>query len=433
VTTGAGLHGASDIQASYFASTPDSRTIHSLIFPKGSKYGSRKTLSFKRNEDFSVWLDYKTEVALGFPREILQVQISGVAEALGNLTERGATDPVVKLTVALSESGFVSAKEAVAYGEVKDESLTGMLKGLFGGGSGEQEVLKEQGAEGTAQEGEPRQTTSPIKEKKTNGEKKDMSTIPLEINVVFSSLPPMAVAEKRASRDRLRALDTKEASKLLREEAHNTLEAYLYKLRDLLEDRPDSPFMKCSKPSERQAISHKLADTITWLHEEGETADTTALREKRGTLELLERPIVHRYKETEDFPEALNDSQKWNWSTRLFLTEARANLTAEAAVGIPSKWTSEELDALEAALKEHEVWLNDGVERQKRTPRNENPAIQTREMKERAKTLEQHLQRLVKRRTPKAKKSTTSSQQSGSSGSEPKEPNSDRETGHDEL
>lgn len=62
----------------------------------------------------------------GFPREILQIQINGVAEALGNLTERGAIDPVVKLTVAVSESGFVSAKEAVAYGEVKDDSLTGM-------------------------------------------------------------------------------------------------------------------------------------------------------------------------------------------------------------------------------------------------------------------------------------------------------------------
>ena len=62
----------------------------------------------------------------GFPREILQVQITGVAEALGNLTERGAIDPIVKLTVALSESGFVSAKDAVAYGEVKDESLTGV-------------------------------------------------------------------------------------------------------------------------------------------------------------------------------------------------------------------------------------------------------------------------------------------------------------------
>lgn len=177
-----------------------------------------------------------------------------------------------------------------------------MLKGFFGGGSGEQEVLKESGAEGTVQVGEAQETSAPAKEKKAKGEK-DLSTIPLQVEVVFSSLPPMTVAEKRASRDRsvvfrvplpfgnvvhdlrLRAIDMKEASKLLREEAHNTLEAYLYKLRDLLEDSPNSPFMKCSKPSERQTISHKLADTITWLHEEGETADTSELREKRGALE----------------------------------------------------------------------------------------------------------------------------------------------------
>lgn len=45
--------------------------------------------------------------------------------------------------------------------------------------------------------------------------------------------------------------------------------------------------MKCSKASERQAISQKLVDTIAWLHEEGETADTAALREKRAELECV--------------------------------------------------------------------------------------------------------------------------------------------------
>lgn len=147
----------------------------------------------------------------------------------------------------------------------------------------------------------------------------------------------------------------------------------------------------------------------------------------------LERPIIHRYKEIEDFPATLNNSQKWNWSTRLFLTEARANLTAEAAANIPSKWTSEDLDVLEAALKAHEVWLDDGVEGQKRTPMNENPAIETREMKERAKTLELHLQRLVKKKAPRVKKTPASSQQLGTSSAEPKQTSSDRETGHDEL
>ncbi|KAH7882234.1 Hsp70 protein-domain-containing protein [Phlebopus sp. FC_14] len=428
---------AYDIQASYFASAPGSRTIHTVVFPRGSKYGTRKTLTFnKRKDDFSLWLDYKSEVApcscidalrdaSGFPQEILQAQISGVGEALGNLTELGAIDPIIKTTVVLSESGFVSVKEAVAYGEIKDESLTGKLKELFGGGAGEQDAPPEE----TKHEGEQ---SAPSKNKK---DKNDMNTIPLRVDIVLSPLSPMSAVEKRAARDRLRTLDNKEVSKQLREEAHNTLEGYLYKLRDLLHGDQDTPFIKCSKPTERQALSQKLTDTISWLHDEGETADTTALWEKRGTLESLERPIVHRYKEIEAFPEALNNSQKWNWSTRLFLAEARTNLTTETAANLPSKWTVEELDALEAALKEHEVWLNDGVERQKRTKMHDDPAIGTRDMRARAKTLEQHLQRLVKRKAPKAKKTPPASKSSGAeestSNGEQKETTSDR--GHDEL
>jgi hypoxia up-regulated 1 len=101
-------------------------------------------------------------------------------------------------------------------------------------------------------------------------------------------------------------------------------------------------------------------------------------------------------------------SQMWNWSTRLFITEAHENLTAEAEAGLPSKWTKEELDALEKTLKEHESWLHEWVEKQKSVKMNEDPVIETTEMKARAKKLELHLQRLVKRKTPKAKKTTTS-------------------------
>jgi hypoxia up-regulated 1 len=141
---------------------------------------------------------------------------------------------------------------------------------------------------------------------------------------------------------------------------------------------------------------------------------------------------VHRYKEIEAFPQALNNSQKWNWSTRLFLAEARENVTADAIAGVPSKWTSEELDALEKALQEHEVWLNNGVERQKKTKMNEDPAIETKELRERAKTLEQHLQRLVRRKTPKVKKvPVKSGDSSGTSSAEPTETGG--RPGHDEL
>ncbi|KAH7927208.1 actin-like ATPase domain-containing protein [Leucogyrophana mollusca] len=426
---------AHDVQASYFATAPTPsakpRTISTLIFPEGTKHGTRKTLTFKRKEDFALWLDYKNIVFPGFPKEILEVQISGVAEALGNLTERGAVDPVIKATVTLSESGFVSIKEAVAFGEIKDESLTGRLKNLFGGGStGEQVPESVPSAEGSA--AEPASTVKPPS--KDAKDFKDRSTIPLTVSTSFAPVPPMTVAEKKAGREKLRAIDNKEAAKVRKEEARNTLEGYLYRLRDLLDDGPETPFKKCSKASEREVLSKEVKNTISWLHDEGEQADTAQLWGKRTMLELLEKPITHRYKEIEAFPQALNTSQMWNWSTRLFLTEARDNLTAEAKAGVQSRWTKEELDALEVTLKEHEVWLNDGVEKQKKMKMNDDPAITTAEMKTRAKALEQHLQRLVKRKAPKPKKAKTTAETNGSSNAGTDEPTgSNKQPGHDEL
>jgi len=121
-------------------------------------------------------------------------------------------------------------------------------------------------------------------------------------------------------------------------------------------------------------------------------------------IRALEKPIVHRYKEIEAFPQALNNSQMWNWSTRLFLNEARQNLTAEQEAGLPSKWTADELDGLEKSLKEHESWLAEWVEKQKSVKQHEDPVIETAEMKARAKVLETSLMKLYKRKVPKVKK-----------------------------
>lgn len=85
---------------------------------------------------------------------------------------------------------------------------------------------------------------------------------------------------------RLQALDGEEAGKRRREEARNNLEAYLYKLRDLLEDdNTNSPFVKCSKDAERKRIADKLKETSAWLSDHGDDADTNALVAKRTALE----------------------------------------------------------------------------------------------------------------------------------------------------
>ena len=132
------------------------------------------------------------------------------------------------------------------------------------------------------------------------------------------------------------------------------------------------------------------------------------------TFRSLERPIAHRYKEIEEFPKALNDSQMWNWSSRLFITEAKKNLTAEAEGGPPARYTQAEIDALEKTLKEHEAWLAEWVAKQREVPMNQDPVISTGEMRARAKTLENHLQKLWKKKVPPKKKPSGS--QGSSSG-----------------
>jgi hypoxia up-regulated 1 len=150
---GAALHGASlsrqfrtkdiklsdislyDVQVSYLAEVKSTdlpgapaRTITSLAFARGSRTGLRKTLTFRRKTDFSLAFSYKEPPVSQFPVELLDARISGVAEALVNITEAGGVDPVIKVTILYSESGFVSVPEAIAYAEIKDDSLAGASK-----------------------------------------------------------------------------------------------------------------------------------------------------------------------------------------------------------------------------------------------------------------------------------------------------------------
>ncbi|KAG6857031.1 hypothetical protein H0H87_010704 [Tephrocybe sp. NHM501043] len=419
-----------DVEVGYFAAPTTSlsrpRSISTLVFPAGSKAGTKKTLTFKRKEDFTLYFDYKHLIAPGYPQRMFESEIVGISEALGNLTERGAVDPVVKATLMLSDSGFVSVSEAVAYGEIKDDSLTGKLKGLFGAGSSSSdeptssENVPPRESETAISSSSSSDSAAPTPSAKANDteaekaeKKKAVSkedTIKLKVVTTFPVLPPMSVEQKKEARSRLRAIDQEEAAKTRKDEARNTLESYLYRLRDLLdEENKDTPFKKCSKESERQAITNKLEDSFNWLHDRGDVAETSQFLDKRITLEAMEKPIIHRYKEIEAFPQALNNSQMWNWSTRLFLAEARQNLTAELEVDLPSKWTSDELDGLENTLKEHESWLHTWVEQQKTVQPNEDPVIETTEMRARAKVLETALQKLYRRKVPKARKPKTTS------------------------
>jgi len=121
-----------DVQVSYLAEAksmdaPDTtpHTIMLLAFVQGSRTGTRKTLTFRHKNDFSLAFSYKEPLASEFPVELLDARILGIAEVLANITEAGGIDLVIKATILFSEFGFVSVPKAIAYAEIKDDSLAG--------------------------------------------------------------------------------------------------------------------------------------------------------------------------------------------------------------------------------------------------------------------------------------------------------------------
>lgn len=92
-------------------------------------------------------------------------------------------------------------------------------------------------------------------------------------------------------------------------------------------------------------------------------------------------------------------------------------MTAEAEADLPSKYTKEEIDAVEKSLKEDEVWLLEWQEKQKAVKAHEDPVLLTAEMDARGKTLQTKVMRLLKRKIPKPRKTSTSSTASATSSS----------------
>ena len=114
---------------------------------------------------------------------------------------------MIKATVVLSDSGFASVSDVVAFGEIKDDSITGKLKSIFGAGSTataetEDESEKETLARGESGSGSPEETAAASNDAPIEKKEKPKDTIPLVVEVKLSTIPPMSVAEKRTARDR---------------------------------------------------------------------------------------------------------------------------------------------------------------------------------------------------------------------------------------
>jgi hypothetical protein len=150
--------------------------------------------------------------------KIAQIEVTGVKEAIGNMTERlvenGSKDePVIKISVQLDRDGFASVGDVIVWGEIKeDESFAAKLKGFFAGAKNE---TSEESSETTTTTSEIASASDSSASSESNAttttttalptptlSAKQRSKIKLQMEITYLGIQPMTASDKRKSRDR---------------------------------------------------------------------------------------------------------------------------------------------------------------------------------------------------------------------------------------
>ncbi|KIM26563.1 hypothetical protein M408DRAFT_330520 [Serendipita vermifera MAFF 305830] len=393
-------HVLPEIQLSFTGETKrGKRLLNTALFPPGSKYGTKKTASYRKKDDFELSFRYQQKMGSELIPEIFDAEFYGVKAAMKNLTSRGAVEPLMKVEVGLNESGMLVIHDAWAYGEVKDESITGKIKNFFAGSSSSSASASEE-TEESATEVTESETPTETEEAPEPTPTTTPATVPVSHRISHKGVLPYTKKQISAARTRLIAVENAEKLRHKKEEARNMLEGYLYRMRDLLAGEPTSPFMLYSKEEERQKLEQRMSEAFALIHE-GDEGELAELWRRREEMETIEKPIQFRYEENEAAPKELTNLQQAIHAGKSFLESALQNRTMEESEGLPHKYTLEELEHIKESILETEKWLQDGIEEQKKLLKNDDPVLISAEMKARGVTLQNYVMKLLKRKTPK--------------------------------
>ncbi|GJN93779.1 hypothetical protein Rhopal_006837-T1 [Rhodotorula paludigena] len=451
------------------SSDADPRIITTHLFPAFSKTASRKTLTLRKTRDFSLDFSYRPATAdsASLPHaptgHLLSTRVGGLTRATANLTAEQLANATVRVGIELDASGLVKVgratlvlreegdEDGAAKGGAGKGGVADKLKGLFNrfsaANAGKNETT---GAAGGDEAGEGADAEA-LKEKEalSDEEKAELDRLLAE-----AQLPPaqtrleteivaggegggagMPSEEKSEIKKRLREAKSALTRKLAREEARNLLEAYVYRVRDLVDggSRESDAFVAASTESERRAVKELQIKTDEWLWEESEQAETKALREKKRELEKLVQHILSRSTEALQRPALIADLRSAVLAASTFVSSARANATALASSdpGAPARFTDDELAKLEGLARETGAWVDDMVKKQDKVAAHEDAVLRVAELEKKLKEVERETDKLAKKKAPRRRKTAASASASAQAAEET--PAAGKEHKKDEL
>ncbi|CAG8495404.1 2173_t:CDS:10 [Ambispora gerdemannii] len=391
--------------------TIKSKSFRTNLFNSLSPIGTRKIMTFKRTTDFEFGLNYGQfvqEMDTDFgPKEIVIAQVNGLSEAIEKFKDVSVERPKVKVTIQLSDSGIVSATDAIATIATEQTSLADKVKSFFGVNTNTtEESIKDAPIPEETKQSENSSTPSPSTDNDTASNETEPATketktetIKLKLDVQYLGIPPMSENVKRDAFDRLRMMDRFDHEKRTLEEARNNLESFVYRAQDFLND--DST-IKVTTSDERKFFSSQLSEVSDWIYEGGEHASINEFRGRLDHLKSLEKPLAFRREEHHRRPAAVSYLRDTIKIAQEFVKNIRTNTSIENQYH-----SDQELESLSNLCNQIETWLNEAIDKQEKISLYADPVFRVMDVNNKAQEIYNEFLRLLNKKPPKKPKAVT--------------------------
>ena len=233
---------------------------------------------------------------------------------------------------------------------------------------------------------------APAKEPKLK-ERRRVFREPLTVTETGRAVAAMTVDDVKKSIAVLKDLAAKDETKRAQEAAKSNLEAYIYAIREKMDE--DEEIKQVTDETMRETFSAALTDAEDWLYMDG--ADSTAAQfdAKKNELKSVADEWIKRASEMTRRPKAVARAREF-----VALVEKTVAKLAETKPWI----ADEEKEKLLEAVKGFESWLDEKEEQQSKKTLTETPAFTAAEVVNEVKPLDAKLQKLKKTPAPKPPK-----------------------------
>ncbi|TGJ86767.1 hypothetical protein E0Z10_g1984 [Xylaria hypoxylon] len=446
-----------------------------------------KEVTFTNREDFSVRFFQQVPSTEGFvEKETKEIKTKNLTATVASLVEKyGCSEADIQFKLQLklaTENGEVQVAKSFVEceAEAEKEGIMDGVKNLFGFGKNKDQKPLADGEESSENETTTTDasttsstvsaaTPSSSSESAESAEapKKRLVAIPVDYSTEKLGTPILSKADLTKGKDRLKAFETSDKARRLREETLNQLEGFTYKVRDLLDS---DAFVAASTSKERAKLEKKASDASDWVYGDGADAPQKELKLRLKTLKDLVAPIQKRIDESSKRPElinalkgSLNQTNTWIQTIKDQIHEAEAYASSvsasatsstEAASSVteapsqeagdfgdledeqattstttavedygpaPPLYTLEDMKELTELYDSIMSWLEEKIAQQDKLPETADPVLLVKEITEKTKKLEKagFKKNSSSKKSSKSKTKTKSATKTGKDGSQP--------------